>query len=466
MNDTYDDPDGTPVHVVTGLDRTPPQDLRAEQATLGAMLISPRAIADAHAAGLVAAEYYRPAHGLIHDAVLELYAAGDAADPITVGRELEKSGDLVRCGGPGYLHGLVQAAPAASNAEYYAVIVREKARLRELGAALNRALQQVYSAEGDTEEVVQAVQAEIIGAAAGGDVGTQPLGLAPVGASCGDALDAIEAVNDGTVPVGVPWGFADLDALTGGMHPGQMIIIAGRPGMGKSTAGLDIARHAAIERGLGTAFFSLEMSRNELMKRIISAEGRVALHHMQNKGGMTDGDWTQTARAVAKISDKPLYLDDSSDLTMTSIRTKARQMAAETDLKLIVIDYMQLLKTGGGQRFESRQQEVSEISRSTKLLAKELGIPVIALCQLNRGPEQRTDKKPVAADLRESGALEQDADMIILLHREDAYEKESPRAGEADWHVAKNRSGPTATITTAFQGHYSRFVDFTRDEPN
>jgi replicative DNA helicase len=463
MNDTYDDPDDTPVHVGTGLDRTPPQDLRAEQSVLGAMLINPRAIDDALGAGLRGIEYYRPAHGLIHDAIVALYAAGDAADPITIARALEKSGDLVRCGGPTYLHGLVQAAPSSANAEYYAVIVREKAKLRELGVALNRGLQQVFSAEGDTEEVVQAIQAEIMGASSGGDVGVRALGLAPVRDSADDVLDAIQAVNDGTVPMGVPWGFRDLDALTGGMHPGQMITIAGRPGMGKSTAGLDIARSASVRHGLGMAFFSLEMSRVEVIKRLISAEGRVPLHHMQTKGGMTDWDWAQVAKILPEITGAPLYIDDSPDLTMTSIRTKARQMASEVELKGIVIDYLQLLKLGGAQRFESRQQEVSEISRSIKLLAKELEIPVIALSQLNREAEKRSDRKPQPSDLRESGAIEQDSDLIILLHREDAYEKESPRAGEADFHVAKNRSGPTSTITVAFQGHYCRFVDMTQD---
>lgn len=441
----------------------PPQDLRAERATLGAMLISSQAISDAFGTGLRGSEYYRPAHETIHDTIVALYASGEPADPITVGRELEKAGELARCGGPGYLHALVEAAPAASNAEYYSMIVREKARLRQVGIALNRGLQQVASAEGDPSEVIDAIQADIIQAAGVGEVQGAAVGLAPVLGSFEATLDAIQATHDGTTAAGVPWGFADLDALTGGMHPGQMIVIAARPAMGKSTGGLDIARHVAIEHGLGVAFFSLEMSRIEITKRLISAEGRVGLHHMQVKGGMTDWDWEQAKQVMAKVDGAPLYLDDSADLTMTSIRTRARQMAAEVELRLVVIDYMQLLRSGGGQRFESRQQEVSDISRSIKLLAKELNIPVIALSQLNRGPEQRVDKKPVVSDLRESGAIEQDADMVVLLHREDAYEKESPRAGEADWIVAKNRSGPTATITVAFQGHYSRFVDMTRD---
>jgi replicative DNA helicase len=445
------------------IEQAPPQDLPAERAVLGAMLIHSHAITDTLGAGLRGHEFYRPAHEKIFDTIVDLYAAGDPADPITVARELEKTGQLDRCGNRGYLHGLVHEAPAAANAEYYAAIVAEKARLRRIDTALNRSKQMVMSAEGDPAEVIDAIQAEIIQAAGVGELPGTAVGLAPVRDAFEATLDAIQATHDGTTAVGVPWGFADLDALTGGMHPGQMITIAGRPGMGKSTAGLDIARAAAIHHGLGVALFSLEMSRVEITKRLISAEGKVPLHHMQTKNGMTDWDWDQARKVVVQVQEAPLYLDDSPDLTMTSIRTKARQIAAETELKLIVIDYMQLLRTGGGQKFESRQQEVSDISRSIKLLAKELAIPVIALSQLNRGPEQRTDKKPMASDLRESGAIEQDSDLIILLHREDAYVKESPRAGEADFIVAKNRSGPTATITTAFQGHYSRFVDMTRD---
>ena len=455
----HDDPEGDR----PDFEGAPPQDLAAERAVLGAMLISSQAISDAHSTGLAGREFYRPAHELIHDTILDLYAAGDPADPITVARALQKAGELVRCGGPGYLHGLVEAAPVAANTEYYAAIVREKAKLRALDIALNQARQKVASAEGDPTEVIEAIQGEIIQIASKDQAVGAQLGLAPISASLEATLDVIEATDDGTTPVGIPWGFADLDALTGGMHPGQMIVIAARPGMGKSTGALDIARSAAIRHNLGTAFFSLEMSRTEILKRLLSAEGRIGLHHMQTKGGMTDYDWTQIAKVTPQITQAPLYLDDSPDLTMTSIRTKARQIASEVELKLIVIDYLQLLRSGGGQRYESRQQEVSDISRSVKLLAKELGIPVIALSQLNRGPEARVDKKPQVSDLRESGAIEQDADLIILLHREDAYDKESARAGEADWIVGKNRSGPTATITVAFQGHYSRFVDMTRD---
>jgi replicative DNA helicase len=254
----------------------------------------------------------------------------------------------------------------------------------------------------------------------------------------------------------VPTGFVGLDELTNGLHPGQMIVIAGRPALGKSTAGLDLARSASIKHGLTSCIFSLEMSRNEITMRLLSAEARVPLHHMRS-GQMSDDDWNRLARTMGSVSEAPLFIDDSPNMTLMEIRAKCRRLKQRHDLRLVVIDYLQLMQSG--KRVESRQQEVSEFSRQLKLLAKELEVPVVAISQLNRGAEQRTDKRPQLSDLRESGSIEQDSDMVILLHREDAYERESPRQGEADFIVAKHRNGPTATITVAFQGHYSRFVD-------
>ncbi len=254
----------------------------------------------------------------------------------------------------------------------------------------------------------------------------------------------------------MPTGFADLDELTNGFHGGQMIIVAARPAMGKSTLALDFCRAASIHNNLASVFFSLEMTRAEIAMRLLSAEAKIPLNHIRN-GNMTDEDWDKMARKMGDVSAAPMFIDDSPNMTMMEIRSKARRLKQKHDLKLIVIDYMQLMSSG--KKVESRQLEVSEFSRQIKLLAKEIDCPVIALSQLNRGPEQRADKKPMAADLRESGSLEQDADMIILLHREDVYEKESTRPGEADLIVAKHRNGPTRDITVAFQGHYSRFVD-------
>lgn len=437
-----------------GFERVPPQDLDAEQSVLGGMLLSKDAIADVVEV-LKGADFYRPAHETIYNAILDLYARGEPADPITTAAELTKRGEIARIGGTPYLHTLVNAVPTAANAEYYAEIVHERAVLRRLVEAGTRITQMGYAADGDVDEIVNNAQAEIYAVT---EQRTSEDYL-PLGDIMEGALDEIEAIGSRSGQMsGVPTGFTDLDSLTNGLHPGQMIVIAARPAMGKSTLALDFARTCSIANKMPSVIFSLEMGRNEIAMRLLSAEARVALHHMRS-GTMTDDDWTKVARRMSDVTEAPLYIDDSPNLSMMEIRAKCRRLKQRNDLRLVVIDYLQLMQSGGSRRPESRQQEVSDMSRNLKLLAKELEVPVIALSQLNRGPEQRTDKKPMVSDLRESGSIEQDADMVILLHREDAYEKESPRAGEADLIVAKHRNGPTATITVAFQGHYSRFVD-------
>ncbi|MFF5447456.1 replicative DNA helicase [Streptomyces sp. NPDC012888] len=435
-------------------ERVPPQDLDAEQSVLGGMLLSKDAIADVVEV-LKGQDFYRPSHETIYQAILDLYAKGEPADPITVGAELTRRGEIGKVGGASYLHTLVQSVPTAANAEYYAEIVHERAVLRRLVAAGTKITQMGYAADGDVDEIVNKAQAEIYAVT---EQRTSEDYL-PLGDIMEGALDEIEAIGSRSGQMsGVPTGFTDLDSLTNGLHPGQMIVIAARPAMGKSTLALDFARACSIKSNLPSVIFSLEMGRNEIAMRLLSAEARVALHHMRS-GTMTDDDWTRLARRMPDVSAAPLFIDDSPNLSMMEIRAKCRRLKQRNDLQLVVIDYLQLMQSGGARRPESRQQEVSDMSRNLKLLAKELEVPVIALSQLNRGPEQRTDKKPMVSDLRESGSIEQDADMVILLHREDAYEKESPRAGEADLIVAKHRNGPTATITVAFQGHYSRFVD-------
>jgi len=438
-----------------GYERTPPQDLAAEQGVLGGMLLSKDAIADVIDV-VKGRDFYQPKHEQIFDAILDLYGRGEPADAVTVANELTKRTELTRVGGPGYLHTLMESVPTAANAGYYAEIVHERAVLRRLVDAGTRITQMGYATDGDDiAEIVNKAQAEIY------NVTDQRAGedYAPLADLMEGALDEIESIgNRSGQMTGVPTGFADLDALTQGLHPDQMVIVAGRPAMGKSTVGLDFARACSIKHGLTSVIFSLEMGRNEITMRLLSAEARVALHHMRS-GNMTDDDWGRLARRMGEVSAAPLFIDDSPNMSMMEIRAKCRRLKQRHDLRLVVVDYLQLMSGGGSKRAESRQQEVSEMSRNLKLLAKELEVPIVAICQLNRGPEQRTDKKPMMSDLRESGSLEQDADVVILLHREAAYEAESPRAGEADLIVAKHRNGPTGTITVAFQGHYSRFVD-------
>ena len=434
-----------------GMDRTPPQDLAAEQSVLGAMLMSKDAIANVVEV-LKGRDFYRPSHELIFDAILDLYGRGEPADPITVADELGKRGEIGRVGGHVYLADLLASISIAANASYYAEIVHNKAVLRRLVEASIKVAQLGYQGQGDVADIVDAAQQAVYEVADGkASEDYQPLSelIEPT-------IDEIEAIEGRKgVMSGVPTGFADLDDLTNGLHPGQMIIIAARPAVGKSTLALDFARAAAIKSKLATVFFSLEMSRTEIVMRLLSAEAGVQLGSIRG-GKMNDEDWRRVVNKTPMISESPLYIDDSPNLTMMEIRAKARRLKQRHDLKMVIIDYMQLMSSG--KKVESRQLEVSEFSRQIKLLAKELELPVIALSQLNRGPEQRSDKKPMLSDLRESGSLEQDADMVVLLHREDVYDKEN-RPGEADLIVAKHRNGPTGTITTAFQGHYSRFVD-------
>ena len=732
--------------------RTPPQDLAAEQSVLGGMMLSKDAIADVIEV-VRGHDFYRPAHELTYEVIIDLYGRGEPADAVTVAAELQKRSELARVGGAVYIHTLLQSVPTAANAGYYARIVRETAVLRRLIEAGTKIVQMGYAGDGDSDDIVDAAQVEVYNVT---DRRTSEdyVALSEVMEGTLDEIEAIGA-RDGQM-VGVPTGFTDFDDLTNGLHPGQMIVLAARPAVGKalaldtalatptgwttmgevavgdllldaagrptqvvaatevmtgrpcfevefsdgtlivadaehgwltetdsgvagdtrvrttrqlaatlwshgadgavaqhrvrsaapldlpaaalpdpayllglaaggsfapdvteevadeiamltegesealgplerldqrwlrggldqrrdllaglldrsgevtrggcvrvrsvptrlamdvsdlvvglgfqcaqtsspdgavtfvlcadedvfaveskrlahkvaragrvgsspdthrvvvevrrvagvpvrcvevdnaahlylagramvpthnSTLGLDIARSAAIKHNMATCIFSLEMSRNEITMRLLSAEARVPLHSMRN-GKLTDDDWTRLARRMGEVNNAPLFIDDSPNMSMMEIRAKCRRLKQRHDLKLVVIDYLQLMSSG--KKVESRQQEVSEFSRAIKLLAKELEVPVVAISQLNRGSEQRTDKKPQMSDLRESGSIEQDADMVVLLHREELYERESPRAGEADFIVAKHRNGPTATITVAFQGHYSRFVD-------
>jgi replicative DNA helicase len=445
---------GTSGTIESGFDKQPPQDMSAEQSVLGGMMLSKDAIADVVEV-LRPGDFYRPAHQAVYDCILDLYGRGEPADPITVAAELERKGELRRVGGAPYLHTLIATVPTAANAGYYAEIVAEKAILRRLVEAGTRIVQLGYSSNDGSEvnEIVDRAQAaiyEVTERRASEDYVALEELLQPT-------MDEIDAIaSRGGTSLGVPTGFVDLDEVTNGLHPGQMIIVAARPGVGKSTLGLDFARSCSVKHGMSSVIFSLEMSRTEIVMRMLSAEARIRLQDMRG-GRMSDDDWTRLARRMSEISEAPVFIDDSPNMTMMEIRAKARRLKQRNDLKLIVVDYMQLMTSG--KRVESRQQEVSEFSRQLKLLAKELEVPVVAISQLNRGPEQRTDKRPMLSDLRESGSLEQDADLVLLIHRPDAWERDDPRAGEADLIIAKHRAGPTATVTVAHQLHYSKFTD-------
>jgi replicative DNA helicase len=382
-------------------ERTPPHDVAAEQCVLGGMLLSKDAISDVIEV-LGPTDHYRPAHQLVHEAILDLYGRGEPADAITVANELTRRGEIARVGGGPYLHTLIASVPTAANAGYYARIVRERAILRRLVEAGTRIVQFGYAGEADADDLVDRAQAEVF-AVTDRRASEDYHSLSEI---MPGALDEIEAIGSrGGVLTGVPTGFSDLDTLTNGLHPGQMVVIAARPAIGKSTLALDFARAAAIRHGMTTVLFSLEMGRNEITMRLLSAEARVPLSTMRT-GQMNDDDWARLARRMSEVADAPLFIDDSPNMNLMEIRAKCRRLKQRNDLKCVIIDYLQLMSSP--KRVENRQQEVSEMSRSLKLLAKELDVPVIALSQLNRGPEQRTDKKPLLSDLRESGCMTED----------------------------------------------------------
>ncbi len=436
-----------------GSERVPPHDLLAEQSALGGMLLSKDAVADVMET-VNADDFYIPKHEVVFRAVHDLYARGEPTDVIAVTDELTKTGSVQRAGGAEYLHTLTGIVPTAANAGYYASIVAEKAVLRRLVEAGTRIVQMGYASEGEVTDLVNHAQAEIYNVT-GGNEAEDFVALVDV---LEDTVNEIE-VNGGRdgEMAGVPTGFRELDDVTNGLHPGQLIIIAARPGLGKSTLALDFARHAAVSAREPAIFFSLEMGRNEIATRLLAAETSIPMNTLR-RGDLDQRDWDRIAIARSRvIADAPLYIDDSPNMTLVEIRAKCRRLSQRSGLKLIVIDYLQLMTSG--KKVESRQQEVSEFSRALKLLAKELQVPVVALSQLNRNSEQRSDKRPALADLRESGSLEQDADMVILLHRDDAFERDAPPTGEADLIIAKHRNGPTKTIKVAFSGMHSRFSD-------
>jgi replicative DNA helicase len=432
-------------------ERVPPHNIEAEESVLGSMLLSRDAIAEVLEV-LHEEDFYRPAHRTVFRSVLDLYSHGQAVDPITVAEELRRNGELPDVGGAPFVHTLLSTVPTAANAGYYARIVKEAGILRRLIDVGTRIVQLGYETPQDTERAVDFAESWVYQVAQG-RVTEDYQSLREV---LTGTLEAIERLhNDSREITGVPTGFSDLDRLTSGLQPSNLIIVAARPAVGKSTLGLDIARNAAVRSSVPTVVFSLEMSKTELVQRLMCAECSVDMQRLRT-GRMEDSDWTRLTRSLGRLAEAPLFIDDSAALTMMELRAKCRRLKQRHGLGLVIVDYLQLMQSS--KRVESRQQEVSEISRSLKLLAKELAVPVIAISQLSRQTEARSDKKPMLSDLRESGALEQDADMVMFIYREDLYDAESPRKGEADLIVAKHRNGPTDTVTVTFQGQYSRFT--------
>ncbi|OXN00649.1 replicative DNA helicase [Bifidobacterium vansinderenii] len=437
-------------------DRVPPHDDNAEMAVLGGMLMSKDAIGEVSQM-IDVTDFYQPKHQTVYEAIITLFSASQPVDAVIVANELLKEGNLEKVGGADYLHSLVASVPTAANATYYADIVHQRAILRNVIAAGTKIAQMGYSAEGSqAEDIVNLAQAEVYEMS----VGKVRQDYEAIGPVVEETLNQLDALQNGLIQKGVPTGFRDIDDVTQGLQPGQMIVVAGRPAMGKSTLGIDFARHAALHANMTTVVFSLEMSKNELAQRIIAAETNIPLGALRRADEITPERWNTLNNFWGKLANAPLFIDDSPNMSLMEIRAKCRRLKQTNDLKLVVIDYLQLMSSG--KAVESRQQEVSEFSRALKLLAKELEVPVVALSQLNRGPEMRNDKKPQLSDLRESGSIEQDADVVFLVHRPDFYDKED-RPGEADIIMAKHRNGPTETFGLAFLGANSRFQDMPQD---
>lgn len=438
-------------------DRIPPHDADAEMAVLGGMLMSKDAIGEV-SQDLETSDFYLPQHQTIYDAIITLFSASQPVDSVLVANELMKNGDLEKVGGADYLHSLVASVPTAANATYYANIVHQNAILRNVITAGTKIAQMGYSANGSVaEDIVNLAQAEVYEMS----TGRVHQDYVSIGSVLETTLNQIDDLQTNGISSGIPTGFRDIDNVTQGLQPGQMIVVAGRPAMGKSTLGVDFARSAALHHNMTSIIFSLEMSKIELAQRIIAAETNIPLTALRHPEEITSDRWAKLNSFWDMMKDSPLFIDDSPNMSLMEIRAKCRRLKQTHDLKLVVIDYLQLMSSG--KRVESRQQEVSDFSRALKLLAKELEVPVVALSQLNRGPEMRNDKKPQLSDLRESGSIEQDADVVFLVHRPDFYNKEE-RPGEADIIMAKHRNGPTDTFKLAFRGINSKFEDMAQEQ--
>jgi replicative DNA helicase len=439
----------------TGDTRFPPNDQAAEMSTLGGMLLSGDAIADV--LELVKAEdFYFPKHEIIFNAINTVFARQEPTDVIMITEQLTRDGNLNKIGGASYLHTLESSVPTAANATYYASIVADKAILRKLVQSGTRITQLGYAAEGDPSELVNDAQVEIF--AIGRSAAAQDAVVLrdAVKIAVNEMEDQAKSAKEG---LDIPTGFRELDDVTNGLHPGQLILIAARPGLGKSTLALDFARSAALRSHVPTVFFSLEMSATEISQRLMSAETSVPLRAIRKSKDLQSECWKRINTLQPKLDDIPLYIDDSPNLTLSEIRAKCRRLKSQYGIKLVIIDYLQLMTSG--KKVENRQQEVSEFSRSLKLLAKELGVPIVALSQLNRGPESSPDKKPQLSHLRESGSLEQDADIVLLLHRE-RFAEQGENRNDAEIHIAKHRNGEMRVLQVLFEGHYSRFSDLAK----
>ncbi len=452
------------VETGVGASRVPPHDLDAERAVIGAMLVSETAVA-AVAERLAAEDFYSEVHRIIYGAMMRLYSRGEPIDQLTLTNELRSVNEFERVGGRPYVFQIVESVPTAANAGRYADIVRGKALLRAIIDVGSRITEDAFREPEDVSEALDSAEQLVYG------VSNRTLRehLAPVSELAPGALEMIQRLyeQEGEV-TGVETGFEDLDRLTTGFHKSDLIVLAARPAMGKTALSLNAIWHAAGEKKMPVAIFSLEMSKEQLVQRLISQTTRIPTQALRS-GNVKAEDWPKLVRGVAEVSRAPIWIDDTAGVTLMEIRAKVRRLASqlnvagEMPLSLVVVDYLQLMVGGEARnRAENRQQEIAEISRGLKVLARDLDVPVLAIAQLSRAVEARHDKRPLLSDLRDSGAIEQDADMVMFLYRDEYYNSESDDKGIAEVIVGKHRNGPTGKVQLAWMEQYTKFASLAR----
>ena len=435
-------------------DRTPPHNIEAEQAVLGAIFLEPDAFTTASEI-LVAEDFYRVSHQRIYQAMMTLSDKGEPIDLVTVTTLLSNEDLLTEAGGVSYLTDLANSVPTAANISYYSKIVEEKSILRRLIRTATNIVTSTYTKEGDVEEVLNEAERDILEVSSRQNSGS----FKAIKDVLIDVYDHIEKLHqsDGSI-TGVPTGYRDLDRITSGFQKNDLIIIAARPSVGKTAFALNIAQNVATNTDENVAIFSLEMGADQLVSRMLCAEGNIDSQRLRT-GKLEAEDWGKLTMAMGSLSNAGIYIDDTPGIRVSEIRSKCRRLKQEHGLGMIIIDYLQLIQGSSSRTAENRQQEVSEVSRSLKGLARELNVPVIALSQLSRSVEQRQDKRPMLSDLRESGSLEQDADIVGFLYRDDYYDSESEQQNIIEIIISKQRNGPTGTVELAFVKEYNKFVD-------
>ncbi|MEO7623419.1 MAG: replicative DNA helicase [Gallionella sp.] len=439
--------------------KLPPHSVEAEQSVLGGLLLDATAL-DKVADLTTADDFYRQEHRLIFRQIVRLSEQAKPVDVITVAEALEIAGELDKVGGLPYLGGLAQNVPSAANIRRYGEIVRERSIMRKLAEVGTDIASSAYNPTGrDAAQLLDEAESKVFEIAEAGSKGKQGfISMPPLLSQVVERIETLYARDNPSDITGTATGFTDLDRMTSGLQPGDLVIIAGRPSMGKTALAINVAENVAMDSKLAVAIFSMEMGATQLAMRMLGSVGKLNQHDLRT-GRLQDDDWGRLTQALGKLNDAPIHIDESAALSALELRARSRRLHRQNKegLGLIVVDYLQLMSSNAGRASENRATEISEISRSLKALAKELHVPVIALSQLNRSLEQRPNKRPVMSDLRESGAIEQDADLILFIYRDEVYNSDSPDKGKAEIIIGKQRNGPIGKIELAFRGEYTRF---------